>query len=169
MLAVAGVPYCTARELYDVSWSYYVELKAPAEKALDMLVAWKETPKVMIALTPQFIRRCVVGLLCICQVSVERIVEFFDEVFCYHISKGSVGRIQEEARQKAEGIERDVSLRGVKYVAMDEIFWICKRTTLCWRRARRIARGKRGVKPLRKRKQMICTRAYVSATREAVF
>ena len=122
MMSYAGVPYTTAKELYGVSESYYSELQSDAEKTLDMIIAIKEQPCTVILLTQQFIARCVTALLVICGVPVERIAEFFEEVFQYHISKGTIHNIQKRASRKARLIDLRVTLEFIKYVAMDEIF-----------------------------------------------
>ena len=122
MLSAAGVPYKTARDLFGVSESYYSTRRMEAERTLDMLAAQKEIPAAIILLTPQFIARCVTALLVICNVSVERIVEFFDEVFHYHISKGTIGNIQRKSSKKALGIDLRITLELIKYIALDEIF-----------------------------------------------
>ena len=89
---------------------------------LDVWTAQKETAGGVILITPQFIARCVTALLVICNVSVERIVEFFDEVFHYHISKGTIGNIQKKSSKKALGIDLRITLGIIKYIALDEIF-----------------------------------------------
>ena len=122
MLSTAGVPYKTARDLFGVSESYYSSLKADAERILDIFAAGEEIPGGIILITPQFVARCVTALLVICNVSVERIVEFFDEVFHYHISKGTIGNIQKKSSKKALGIDLRITLELIKYIALDEIF-----------------------------------------------
>ena len=122
MLSAAGVPYKTARDLFGVSESYYSSLKAGAERILDVFAAEEEIPDSIILITPQFVARCVTALLVICNVSVERIVEFFDEVFHYHISKGTIGNIQKKSSKKALGIDLRITLELIKYIALDEIF-----------------------------------------------
>ena len=122
MMSYAGVPYTTAKKLYGVRESYYSELQTDAEKTLDMIIAIKEQRCIVILLTQQFIERCVTALLVICGVPVERITEFFEEVFHYHISKGTINNIQKRASGKARFIDLRITLEFIKYVAMDEIF-----------------------------------------------
>ena len=122
MLSAAGVPYKTAKDLYGVSESYYYKKRKDAEKILDVLAVQEDAPGGVILITPQFISRCVTALLVICNVSVERIVEFFDEVFHYHVSKGTIGNIQKKSSKKAFGIDLRITLELIKYIALDEIF-----------------------------------------------
>ena len=122
MLSAAGVPYKTARDLFGVGGSYYSSLKSDAERILDVFASEEEIPDGIILITPQFVARCVTALLVICNVSVERIVEFFDEVFHYHISKGTIGNIQKKSSKKALGIDLRITLELIKYIALDEIF-----------------------------------------------
>ena len=122
MLALAGVPYETARTLYAVSRSYYTELKEPALSLLDALFATRERIMGVILITPEFIRRCVTALTCYCRSPIEGIVEFFDRVVGHHVSKGSIGRILRESSEKAEAFDRSVPLNPVRDIAADEIF-----------------------------------------------
>lgn len=122
MMKLGGVKYTEVEEKYRISESYYVKLGKQAEKVLDLILAIKDASYAVILITPQFIERCVIGLLCICQVSVERIVEFFDAVFFYHVSKGRVGDIEEEKSKDAAEIMAGVSLGNIKDVAADELF-----------------------------------------------
>ena len=122
MMKLGGVKYTEVEEKYRISESYYAKLGKQAEKVLDLILAIKDASYAVILITPQFIERCVIGLLCICQVSVERIVEFFDAVFFYHVSKGRVGDIEEEKSKDAAEIMAGVSLGNIKDVAADELF-----------------------------------------------
>lgn len=122
MMKAGGVPYREARVRYGVSSSYYTKLGEQAERLLDKLTATHEAACAVIVITPQFVERCVIALLCICRTPVERIVEFFDTVLHFHVSKGRVGNIQERVQKKARSITDAVPLGSIKYVALDEIF-----------------------------------------------
>lgn len=122
MLALAGVPYETARTLRAVSRSYYTELKAPALSLPDALFATRERITGAILIAPEFIRRCATALTCYCRSPIEGIAEFFDRVAGHHVSKGSIGRILRESSEKAETFDRSVALNTVRDVAADEIF-----------------------------------------------
>lgn len=122
MMKLGGVKYEEVKEKYGICESYYTRLGEQAKRTLDLVLAIKEASCAVILVTPQFIERCVVGLLCICQVSVERIVEFFDSVFHYHISKGRVGNIEERKSEEAAEIMARIPLGGIEDTAADELF-----------------------------------------------
>lgn len=122
ILAIAGVPYQIARELYDVSRAYYTELKTPAQGVLDLLFGDGELPKGAILVTRNFIERCVLALTFYCRAPIEGIVEFFDRVLCHPISKGSIHNIREKARRKAEEFDNSIALSSIEAIASDEIF-----------------------------------------------
>ena len=122
MMKLGEVKFDEVREKYGICESYYVKLGQQAEGLLDFLLAIRDSTYAVILVTPQFIARCVIGLLCICQVSVERVVEFFDSVLFYHVSKGRVGNIAEEKSKIAAEIMGGVSLENIKNTAADETF-----------------------------------------------
>ena len=122
MMKLGGVAYGEVNERYGICESYYTKLGEQAKRTLDLALAIKEASCAVILVTPQFIERCVVGLLCICQVSVERIVEFFDTVFHYHISKGRIGNIEGKQSEKATEIMAEIPLDRIEDIAADELF-----------------------------------------------
>lgn len=122
ILAVAGVPYETAYNLYGISKAYYYRLKEKSSTLLDWLFVDGRFAKEVIWVTQQFIERCVLALSFYCRAPIEGIVSFFDLVLGFHISKGKIHSIRERARQKAELFDATVNLEGIKIVATDEIF-----------------------------------------------
>ena len=123
VLAIAGVPYEVTKCLFDISRSYYYSLRKPAERILTALFGiGEETPKKILLVTKDFINRCVMCMSLYCRVPIEGIVTFFDLVIGYHVSKGSISRIQKEAAEKAEAFDTEIHLETIKEIAIDEIF-----------------------------------------------
>ena len=121
-MALAGIRYEIASELYPVSRSYYSELKKMAEKLLEIMFFREQGVKGIILVTDGFIKRCVLALSYYCRSPVERIVMFFDRAIGIHVSKGKIDTIRKEARKKALEYEQMIPLDHIEYVAIDEIF-----------------------------------------------
>lgn len=122
VLAFVGVKYSEAERLFGVSSSYYYSLKKPAEAVLSILYPEGGDVIGFIAITPDFLKRCVLALMFYCRAPIEGIVCFFDRVIGHHVSKGTIGNITNAASIKAEEFDRTISLAGIKNAAIDEIF-----------------------------------------------
>ena len=79
-------------------------------------------PYKILLVTKHFIERCVMCLSFHCRSSIEGIVDFFDLVVGWHISKGGIDRIRKRASEKAIEFDRKIPLDGIKEIAIDEIF-----------------------------------------------
>ena len=121
-MAVAGVPYEVAHNLYGISTAYYYKLKDRSTTLLDCLFHNGKLAKEVIWVTQIFIERCVMALTFYCRAPIEGIVSFFDLVLGFHISKGTIHNIRERARQRAELFDSQVNLENIKILATDEIF-----------------------------------------------
>ena len=81
-----------------------------------------EWPETVILVTRTFVHRCVMALSMYCRAPVEGILAFFDLVIGQHISKGTIWRIRSEAVSKAKEFDEQISLKGIREIAVDEIF-----------------------------------------------
>ena len=122
VLALAQIPYKVVASRFDVSKSQYYSLQSYAERLLEGLFGIGETPRKVLLVTDSFIARCVMCLSLYCRAPTEGIVQFFDLVIGYHVSKGNIYRIRKRAAEKASAFDESIHLDDIREIATDEIF-----------------------------------------------
>lgn len=112
-----------------VSRNFVYRQAAKAEEALDAAFALGggDTPDAervlfYLPVTRPWLRQVALGLTLTCHSSFRGVVEFFDDVFDYPISVGTVHNILQQAVEQARSYNRGQDLCGVRIGAHDEIF-----------------------------------------------
>ncbi len=82
----------------------------------------QETGVTRIEVTETWLRRFVVSLALDCHGSVEGIERTCSEVIGVHLSIGKISRIINEAAEKAQEFDEQISLNNIRQGANDEIF-----------------------------------------------
>ncbi len=105
----------------QISREWIYEQKRRIEKEAQMLDT-RESGITKIEVTETWLRRLVLSLALDCRGSVEGIQRTYSEVIGVHLSIGKISRIINEAAEKVQEFDEQISLENIRQVANDEIF-----------------------------------------------
>lgn len=110
---------------FDVSRKFVYQQAATAQTALEQAFAPEladDQVLLQLPVTKAWLRQATLGLVLICHSSLRGVVEFWRDLFDFHMSLGTVHNILQDAVEKARPYNLRQNLANVRMGGLDEIF-----------------------------------------------